>query len=187
MDAIRNIRDYEYPRRKTSILDISRTPVEDFTEVVSLSEVKSLLRVDFTDDAVLTMHIPAARRWVEGMTGRSLVENLVKVVIQNPFRLYRLPYTPVIADSIVLTDHEGTTINENSYTIISEAGWPNIDYSAYGVSTIAYNAGYGDADVPDDLKLAVMYYVEYLYSESDRAEKALKNAKSLLGGKVWLL
>lgn len=58
------------------------------SEPVTLSDVKSWLKVDFTaDDALITELISSARQFVEDFTGRSIVASTVIVEVEEDLRL----------------------------------------------------------------------------------------------------
>lgn len=187
MDAIRNI-PYKNHYRKTSVLSINRVPDEDAVEPVELSEAKEQLRVDFDDeDTKITRLISAARKWAEDYTGLSLVETTVTVVIDNAKGNYQLPYGPFI-DTFAAEDEDGNVIATDSYEIIAEGNSVFFSYSASGRTAISYKAGF--AEVPEGLKQAILFYIEYLYDPSELGEKAKKKAENLAKGfkqRAWLI
>ncbi|WP_404405405.1 head-tail connector protein [Pelagibacterium halotolerans] len=154
-------------------------------EPVSLVRAKEFLRVDDTaEDGLIEALITAARIHVESTTGRALIAQSWRVVLDGwpEDRVIRLPVSPLIA----LTEVRGYDDAGNA-TIIDAAQFlpdgqavparlimpANIDGTPVlrermGIE-IDYVAGFGAgaADVPADLVQALLTLVAYWYEHRD--------------------
>jgi len=138
------------------------------SEPVTLAQVKSQLKIDFTtDDTLITALISAARAQIEQYTGTSIVERevitLCKLTGDNWFEL---PYGPVTTASIVVSTVSiggSTPETLTDFDIVGESfiqvspGDNDICYPFL----VTYDAGY--AIVPPGLSEAVLHQVAYLY------------------------
>lgn len=126
-------------------------------EPVTLAEAKAWCRIDGSDeDDLLTSLIAAARLQVESMTGRALVSQQWRLTLMCPRGLVVvLPVTPVIS----LDEAPDDAALQGDAVLLAE---PVESLS------IDYTAGYGDAaDVPADLKQAVLILVAYWFEYRD--------------------
>jgi len=125
-------------------------------EPVTLAEAKAFCRIDADDDdALVAALIASARLHVEAMTGRALVEQTWRLSLTCAPLLVELPVVPAIA---LVAAPDGAALQGDA-VLLAEAG---------GDVTIDYTAGYGDAaDVPADLKQAVLTLVAYWYENRD--------------------
>ena len=112
--------------------------------------------IDFDDDYLLFLALIASvRLHVEAMTGRALVEQTWRLSLTCAPLLVELPAVPAIA---LVAAPDGAALQGDA-VLLAEAG---------GDVTIDYTAGYGDAaDVPADLKQAVLTLVAYWYENRD--------------------
>jgi hypothetical protein len=138
-------------------------------EPVSLAEAKAWCRIDATDeDDLVSALIAAARLQVESETRRALVTQSWRLSLDCPrSRLLVLPVAPV---SAIIVASAGDTDLE--VTLQGDAVL--LPGDGYRQLVIDYNAGYGAAaDVPADLKQAVLAIVGYWYENRDLAMAAM--------------
>jgi hypothetical protein len=131
-------------------------------EPVSLAEAKAFARIDGSDeDALVSALIAAARLHVESLTGRALVTQTWRLVLKCVSGLLvPLPVVPAIA---LVGAPEGAVLQGDAVLLASRVDELTIDYTA----------GYGDAaDVPQDLKQAVLTLVAYWYEHRDSVTTA---------------
>lgn len=154
-------------------------------EPVTLGEAKAFLRVDGeAEDAFINTLITAARLHVEGTTGRALLAQTWRVVLDTwpKDRAVPLPVGPVMSvTAITAYDDDGNGTELTLAQFRPESGTapaklflpPVVDgmpvLRARGGIEIDYAAGYGtDAeDVPRDLKQAVLSLVGYWFEHRD--------------------
>lgn len=168
-------------------LDVVTEPV---AEPLSLTEVKTALRIDGSDeDTFLALLISTARRLVEQWTGRALVSTVYRATFQAfppGTRYFELPRTPVTAiGSIVYTDTNAvaTTLDAADYTVaLGDAirparivpayltWWPQTRGHIDDVA-ITFTAGYADAaSVPAELRSLVWMLADYTYKRPTSRE-----------------
>ncbi len=125
-------------------------------EPVSLAEAKAWCRIDSADeDALVEALITTARLQVESATGRALVTQSWRLTLHAAPQLVVLPIVPVIA---LTAAPDGAELQGDAVRL-SQAG---------DDVTIDFDAGYGTAaDVPADLKQAVLALVAYWYVNRD--------------------
>ena len=146
---------------------------------VTLTEVKAQCRVDGTDDDTkLNSLIAAATDYVERYTGRAIVSQTWKVVLDEFADEMLLPKGPVQSvSSITYTDTAGDpqTLSASVYTadlandpqrVVLNDGqsWPETD-DAVNVVTITFVAGY--SAVPESLKHAILLLISQWYDNRD--------------------
>jgi hypothetical protein len=126
-------------------------------EPVSLAEVKAFARVDGTDeDALISALIAAARLHVESLTGRALVTQTWRLVLNCVTGL--LIPLPVVPARELIEAPDGAVLQGDAVLLATAADAVSLDYSA----------GYGNAaDVPQDLRQAVLTLVAYWYEHRD--------------------
>lgn len=131
-------------------------------EPVSLAEAKTYCRIDGTDeDALLGALIAAARLHVESLTGRALVTQTWRLVLNCPAGLV-IPL-PVVPVAELLEAPEGAVLQGDSLLLAAAVETLSVDYTA----------GYGGAeDVPADLKQAVLALIAYWYEHRDSLTSA---------------
>jgi hypothetical protein len=125
-------------------------------EPVALAEAKAWCRIDSDDeDALVATLIAAARLHVEALTGRALVTQTWRLVLDHPPRLVVLPVAPAIE---LLVAPEGAVLEGDAVLLPGPTAALSLDYTA----------GYGAAaDVPADLKQAVLTLVAYWSENRD--------------------
>jgi uncharacterized phiE125 gp8 family phage protein len=147
-------------------------PVEGpAVEPVSLEEMRAHLRLDHDrEDALVTGLVKAARLMVEAASGRVLVDQRWRVVLDawTPGRTPALPVSPLLSvERVAVLDRSGTavTVPADAYRVeaLSDppriAAGPSVPDPGVGRNGILVDlrAGYGSApeDVPSPLRLAV--------------------------------
>jgi len=132
-------------------------------EPVALADAKAWCRIDTDDDdALVTALIAAARLEVESFTGRALVTQSWRLTLECPVgREVMLPVVPVSAISAATADGEDIAVTlQGDAALLPDEGYETL--------SIDYTAGYGAAaDVPPDLKQAVLMLVAYWYDNRD--------------------
>lgn len=164
--------------------DVDKQEAYVGSEPVTLAEVKSHLRVDFTDDDVLLAAlITACREAIEDYCHITLVPKTITLTlkatdniksiyaqpwqVREAFNEFEIPYGPIKSVTSV------TSIDSNGTTIINLA--LNSDYYLSGVSFLTakimnnftnnimvYQAGYPGA-IPRSLWLAILNEIAYRY------------------------
>lgn len=148
-------------------------------EPVTLADAKAHLRLDITDDDTLVEGlIKAARAFVEGYTNRALMTRGLSFTMPYFADEITLPIAPVTEiESIKYIDGDGveqTLAAENYQTDLIRTpprikpahgeSWPLVRAGQYNGVTIQFNAGHAAAaDIPGDLRHAVLLMVAHLY------------------------
>jgi len=149
-------------------------------EPVSLAEARAFLRLDGTaEDGLVTTLIAAARLHLEGTTGRALVRQSWRLVLDRwPMeQALRLPVSPVL-DLVAVRafdeqdDEHAIGLGQFQFepagllVAATVAGMPVLR-ERLGIE-IDYDAGYGAAgDVPADLKQALLALVAHWFEHRD--------------------
>lgn len=159
-------------------------------EPVTLSDVKSHLRIDHTDDdAILAAYITAAVAMVDGASGRlkrSLVTQTWKQSqpCPNGAGVIWLELPPIIAVSSIeyvssedntlttaaLTDFDTIAQNDGFAIVRPKQGksWPAFDASRPDALQVTFTTGYGDAaSVPAPIKSAIYLLVGHYYANRE--------------------
>ena len=125
-------------------------------EPVTLAEAKAFCRIDGSDeDALVNALIAAARLQVESLTGRALITQTWRLTMACAPRLVELPVIPVAA---LVAAPAGAVLQGDAVLLVEPVDELTVDYTA----------GYGAAaDVPGDLKQAVLTLVAYWYENRD--------------------
>jgi hypothetical protein len=127
------------------------------SESLSLSEVKQHLYIESgnTDfDTLLTTLITEVRDYIEQVTGLSLVEKTITIIIDYECG-FGIPYGPVTTFTSAscksgINTYDAVTNNED-YEV--EAG-RFISYAGSNRFKLIYDAGYTSSTIPEGLKLA---------------------------------
>lgn len=155
------------------------------TEPVTLADAKAFLRLDDSaEDSFVSTLIAAARIHVESMTGRALMEQSWRVVLDDwpADRIVKLPVAPLISlTAIMAYDADGTGTQIGLAEVLPEthvaparlflprqfANAPLLR-ERQGVE-IDYVAGYGDDpdDVPSGIKQAILSLVGHWFEHRD--------------------
>jgi hypothetical protein len=132
-------------------------------EPVALADAKAWCRIDTDDDdALVTALIAAARLEVESFTGRALITQSWRLSLEcPPGPVVMLPVIPVSAITAATADGEDIAVTlQGDAALLPDEGYETL--------SIDYTAGYGAAaDVPADLKQAVLMLVAYWYDNRD--------------------
>lgn len=163
-------------------MNITRT-TEPATETITLTEAKSHLRIvdDTDDDTYITTLISVARRAIEDMTGRTLIDTVFQQTARNwrPWISLARGQAHTIS-SITYTDTAVATqtVDPADYSIapfgdglaqVAFAGdfaEPELyDHPVIDRIQIHFTAGYGAtaATVPEPLRQAVLYLLAHYY------------------------
>ncbi|KKC39940.1 hypothetical protein WH87_06760 [Devosia epidermidihirudinis] len=150
-------------------------------EPVSLAEAKAFLKVDDTaEDGLIATLIGAARLHIEGVTGRALLAESWRVVLDGwpDNRVIKLPVTPFISVTQISAFDEAGAVHEVPLAqFMSEpdrlvlpasiAGTPLLR-AQMGIE-IDYVAGFGTepSDVPADIRQALLVLVAYWHEHRD--------------------
>lgn len=165
-----------------STANVTRT-TEPTTEPITLDEAKKHLRlIDFTeDDAYITALISVARRTVEDMIGRALIDTTftqtayawqtaTQLLRGNGHTIDSVKYddTDNVEQTVSSSDYELGPFGDGCAALYLRDTFtePDLyDQPGAGRIRIAYTAGYGAAatDVPEPLRQAVFYLVAHLY------------------------
>lgn len=150
-------------------------------EPVSLAEAKAFLKVDDdAEDGLIETLIGAARLHVEGITGKALMAQSWRIVLDSwpEERWLRLPMTPLIAVSEISAIDEAGASHEvavdgfvaDGERLIVPGHVPNMPrlQGRQGIE-IDYVAGFGEAaeDVPADLRQAMLGLVAHWHEHRD--------------------
>ena len=177
---------------------------EPTTEPVSLSEMKSHLRITDTDeDTLITSLIQGARDWCECFENKAYMTKTITAHYDCFGPKMKLPLTPALSiDSITYIDSDGNTqtLDSSLYELDSYAT-PSYIYPSYGSSypsvrdvpnaiTVIYKAGYSATAVPERVKAAIKLLAAHLYEHRETtSEKLLREIpfgiKNLLFERVF--
>ncbi len=151
------------------------------TEPISLAEAKAYLRIDDgAEDALIETLIGAARLHVEGVTGRALIAQSWRLVLDcwPDGGVVRLPVGPFRSLSAVTAYDDAGDGHEIILAQFADApdrlilpqrvaGMPFLR-ARQGIE-IDYVAGYGEAaeDVPVDIRQALLVLVAYWHEHRD--------------------
>jgi uncharacterized phiE125 gp8 family phage protein len=176
------------------------------TDPVSLAEARAQLRVaDTSNDLVIKALIPAATRIVQSLVQRAFVSQTLEWVLPHWRVALDIPVAPVVAAGINsikyvdwITQTQQTldpslyvvqTVGE-SVRIIPKFGtiWPIVFSFAPEPVVINFDAGYEDpADLPDNVKVAIMLEIRHLYSLGETNPTLRKDTVFGLGEKQFQL
>jgi len=155
-------------------------------EPASLEEAKAHLRVDGADEnALIGALVTAARRFLESFTLRALITQTWVLTLDSAGDEVEIPRPPlqkVNSIKVVLEDGTESEIDPSLYWVDTSGGGPGRLRLKTGVSwpehrgfasiIIDFDAGYGDAaaDVPEDLRRALLQAVGHLYENRESQE-----------------
>jgi uncharacterized phiE125 gp8 family phage protein len=162
------------------MLNLASAPA---SEPVSLAEAKTHMRIDHSDDdTYITALIPAARKRIEQVTRRALIDQTWEMHLNWFPDLIEVPRPPLSSvTSITYLDDNGAsqTLASSVYTVDTDSQ-PGRIYEAYDQSwpttyavpkaiKVTFVAGYGSAssDVPADLVQAVKILVAHWYENRE--------------------
>lgn len=141
------------------VIDYTATEI-GYTEPVSIALAKQWCRAltGDTEDDLFALLIVAARKAIEKFTGLSLVEKQIEVLMLLPEAMFELPYGPII-DIPSFVDFNGEVIDVN----LLGFEFPKVQYYYNSNITATYNAGYTSDNIPDELKTAILYQINFMY------------------------
>lgn len=155
-------------------------------EPVSLTEAKSHLRVDISDDDdYISGLIKSAREYIEGATRQALITQTWRLSLDawpegNEITIPKPPLQSVT--SIIYKDSDGnsTTWSTSAYIVDSDSepgrvvlaygqSWPSVTLYPANPIQITFKAGYGDAasSVPQHLIHAIKFLVAHWYENRE--------------------
>lgn len=161
-------------------------------EPITLTEVKTALRIDGTDyDSILTPLIKTARQIGEKITGRDFVNKTWKLYMDDfpcadsegieieKSKLQSITSIKYYIDSVLTTlssssYYKTNDVNYSSIYLVDGQNYPNVDDRKQAVEII-FVSGYGASasDVPQAIKQALISMVTALYENAgDCAESS---------------
>ena len=165
-------------------------------EPLALSEAKSFLRIDNSDqDTLITELIKTARQRVENDTGQSLINTtwdywFDTFPTERSITVARVPLVSVTHVISYDEDDAASTLASSKYLVDVVQGrvalnndddWPS-DLRAFNSGIIRFVAGYGTAgsDVPSPLRLACYQLLTHWFEHADpyTSTDAVSNAYS---------
>jgi len=165
-------------------------------EPVTLSEMKTFMKVDLTDEeSLIEALIISARLSIENYCGIGLITKTYDYIFDDVADVIKIPLPPLQSvDTFVYNDedYDETEISSSYYKVFSynkNKGEvilkPNYEYSDAQVGVrgyrIRFNNGYGDnaSDVPNLLKTALKLTVAHWF-ENRESQDIPNEAKRLL-------
>jgi uncharacterized phiE125 gp8 family phage protein len=162
-----------------------QTEVETFTllisvadEPVTINEAKAHLAVTFNDDdALINSLIPAARRQIEHYTGHILLQRQLTRSVDRFDQYLELHHRPIVSvDDIDYVDEHGEAQSYGDFVAqvdrfparihpALDGSWPST--WSHGGINVTYTAGYSAAEVPEDLKQAILMLVAHWYTNRE--------------------
>lgn len=163
--------------------------------VLEIAEVLDYLRINSSEEPLISLLIPAAGEYVEMVTGRSLITQTWQLEFHDslPSGDILLPKCPLqsvsyfkyydttnVEQSIAGTAYEAVKMHAEPPRLRPVTSWPST-YRRASAATLRILCGYGltSASIPPMLKIAMMLYVADCYEN--------RNVRSLgLDGKLEL-
>ncbi len=153
------------------------------TEPITLTEAKTFLRIDTTEeDTLIQSLILAARVHTEQLINKKLITQTWSLFLNNwpNTNELQLPLNPVLSINEIKTyDTSGspTTWPSENYTtdilstparIIKRTNWPTPEQSTNGIE-ISITAGYGDTvtDTPEPIRQAIRHLITHWYENRE--------------------
>ena len=174
---------------------------EPQVEPLSLDEVKLHLGLTDTDrDSEVEGLIQESRRYVEKMTGRSLITQTWNYYLDKFYYSIELPCPPLQSiTSVQYLDSSNSLQTLSSvYYSVDSATQPGRLRQAYGYEypetydnlnavTITFASGYGDdpEDVPEIFKRAMKLYIQWMFDSDDTAYIPLESI--ILSNRISLI
>lgn len=184
-------------------LETSSAPA---VEPLTKDEVKEHLRIDedeTAEDSVIDSFIKTARRFVERIYGLRLIDQTVKMYLDDFPRCstIKLPLGQLQSVSSITyqdTDNTTQTVSSSDYQVDTksnparialepESTWPTVRAGELNAVTITMVCGYGSSgsSVPQDIRCALLLIVGHLYehredTQSLTVENIPMGAKALL-------
>jgi uncharacterized phiE125 gp8 family phage protein len=157
---------------------------------ITLAELKTHLGVTDSDrDTLLTGYLDTAIEHVESMTGRKLITQTWKLILDGPVRNIKLPFGQLQSvSSIVYIDSDespitvatsdyyvgGVGTDEGKISFVSTFAFPAL--YEYEPITITFICGYGLAvAVPEAFTSAILLFVEDLFYGGTDNQKTVES------------
>lgn len=160
-----------YPSRRLSVI------TQPASEPLTLSEVKTFLRIDHSnEDTLLNGLIAAVRQCAEAFMRKSILSQTWLLALDDAATsVTPLPMGPVQSITSVIAVNEsevGTTINSSTYHLT--AAKDAVCFESTPIShrvEIRYIAGFGNAasDVPAAIRHGMLQHVAILYHHRETA------------------
>ncbi|MBN8987429.1 MAG: hypothetical protein J0H42_04235 [Rhizobiales bacterium] len=149
---------------------------------VSLAEAKAQLRVvDASNDVVIKALIPAATKLVQSIVQRVYARQTLEWVLTSWRRELLVPVAPVAIDDVSSikyvdwTTQSMQTLDRADYVVQTRGDsvaifprfgtcWPIVFAHSPEPIVVTFDAGYEPADVPENVKVAIMLQIRHLYS-----------------------
>jgi uncharacterized phiE125 gp8 family phage protein len=151
------------------------------TQPLTLNEVKAHLRVDHNDeDNIIDLYLKAATRSCELFTGRAFVTQRWMLVLDNFPPQIQVPKPPLqTVVSFVYDDAGGVetqimenteffvdNVNEPGWIVPVNSTWPT-PIDAINSVRVTYDAGYGEDEMPDDIRAAILLTIGTFYEHRE--------------------
>lgn len=154
------------------------------TELVSVSELKTHLRIDVTDeDSYLPSLITAAREYCENWTGRTIGTKTLEGILDDfpdcdYIDLFDSPVQSLTSIKYIDSDGDETTWDSSYYVsnldVIPEKiypaygqTWPSFTPYPSGAVRIRYQAGHTSANLPEAIKQSILLVAGDLYENRE--------------------
>jgi len=158
-------------------------------EPVTVTDIKSHLRIDTADDdTLLGVYITVARKWCEKFQNRAYITQTWNLILDDfpDGDVIEIPLPPLQSVSSITyydTDDTAYTFSTDNYMVDtdSEPGrvvlkyaktWPSITLRPANAVVIQFIAGYGGAasDVPEHIIHAIKMLVGHLYENRENTD-----------------
>jgi uncharacterized phiE125 gp8 family phage protein len=157
------------------------------TELVSLADAKSHLRIDSSDeDTLLTALVAQCIRRIENYCSVSIGAQTRIWTYDSDGDEEEIPYGPItsITSAKLLTDATTVpvtydTYEEGDYWCTDGEDFKTFEPFATGRWKLEYVCGYTSATLPADLKLAILHEIAYRYE--NRGDKGKQYAVEVVG------
>ena len=176
MDYRRNEDKWRIPETPAynAVLEMSFS-AESANEPITKAEVKSQLNipdavVDF--DTKLDRLIKEVRVYAEQYTHTSLIPRTVTAIINNSLGHIELPFGPVTGAIVSMHDYDDTPVTSDTYRTYG-LDFKKLEYPLYDWLKVVYPAGYTDANIPADLKGALIRLVVHYFEHAGEETKDL--------------
>lgn len=153
------------------------------TYPVSLAEAKAQLRVsDTSQDLVIKGLIPAATKLVQSIVQRVYPQQTLEWVLTSWRPVLEIPVAPVLAEGVLSikyvdwTSQTQQALDKSTYVVQTRGDsvaifpkfgtqWPVLFAFSPEPIVVQFEAGYESAaDVPENVKAAIMLQIRHLYS-----------------------
>lgn len=167
-------------------IKIKQVPLSDSLEILSLEEVKSYLKVDFSEqDRFISNIIKAAREYAEKFLSAHLVQ---KEFVQNNFgqnlqsiRVMQGPVINIKNISIIDSDENIIELDPEEY-YFDHFGEISISKLSklYSQVDLRYIVGYEDVNmIPAPIKTGIMIHIASIYDRGDLGEAIPQSSLNL--------